>query len=136
MLILYAPMAGVSVIQMFAGAVVPGLLLGFSYIAYVVIRCTINPTLGPAAESGERLAFFSKESLVLGCKHLIPPFSLILLVLGSIFFGVASPTEAGAVGSLGAVLLCLAYRKLTWYILLDNCYATLRITAMIIFIVS
>lgn len=134
MLILYAPMAGVSVIQMFAGAVIPGLLLGLLYISYVIIRCVINPELGPSAETGDRLAFFSKESLVLGCKHLMPPFALILLVLGSIFFGVASPTEAGAVGSLGAVVLCLLYRKLTWYVLLDNCYATLRITAMIIFI--
>ncbi|MEW6113627.1 MAG: TRAP transporter large permease subunit [Thermodesulfobacteriota bacterium] len=134
MLILYAPMAGVSVIQMFAGAVVPGLLLGLSYITYVVIRCAINPSLGPSVDSEERLPFFSKESLVLGFTHLVPPFFLIFAVLGSLFFGVASPTEAGAVGALGSVILCLCYRRLTWYTLLDNCYSTLRITAMIIFI--
>ncbi|MEW6530302.1 MAG: TRAP transporter large permease subunit [Thermodesulfobacteriota bacterium] len=134
MLILYAPMAGVSVIQMFAGAVIPGLLLGLSYIIYVIVRCAINPSLGPSVESEERLPFFSKESLVLGLTHLVPPFFLIFAVLGSLFFGVASPTEAGAVGALGAVVLCLCYKRLTWYTLLDNCYSTLRITAMIIFI--
>jgi tripartite ATP-independent transporter DctM subunit len=134
MLILYAPMAGVSVIQMFAGAVIPGLMLGSAYILYVIIRCLINPQLGPSAGAEERLPFFSKQSLILGFSHLVPPFFLILSVLGSIFFGFASPTEAGAVGSLGAVLLCLLYGRLTWGSLLENCYATLRITAMIIFI--
>jgi tripartite ATP-independent transporter DctM subunit len=134
MLILYAPMAGVSVIRMFAGAIVPGLLLGIGYISYILIRCSINKDLGPGLESGERLRFFSGESLIMGFKYLVPPSFLVFMVLGSIFFGVASPTEAGAVGSLGAVLLSIFYRRFTWWALLDNCYATLRITAMIIFI--
>jgi tripartite ATP-independent transporter DctM subunit len=134
MLILYAPMAGVSVIQMFAGAVVPGLLLGVVYIAYIVIRCALNRELGPSVESEDRLKFFSRASLIMGAKYLFPPAFLVFAVLGSIFWGVASPTEAGAVGSLGTVILSICYRRFTWYVLLDNCYATLRITAMIIFI--
>jgi tripartite ATP-independent transporter DctM subunit len=134
MLILYAPMAGVSVIQMFAGAVVPGLLLGVVYIAYIVIRCALNRELGPSVESEDRLKFFSSASLIMGAKYLFPPAFLVFAVLGSIFWGVASPTEAGAVGSLGTVILSICYRRFTWYVLLDNCYATLRITAMIIFI--
>lgn len=134
MLILYAPMAGVSVIQMFAGAIIPGILLGLTYIAYIVIRCALDPELGPSVESEDHLAFFSRESLIMGTKYLFPPAALVVAVLGSIFFGVASPTEAGAVGSLGAVILTLCYRRLTWYSLLSNCYVTLRITAMIIFI--
>ena len=134
MLILYAPMAGVSVIQMFAGAIIPGLLLAVSYIAYILVRSSINPSLAPELPADEHLKFFSKESLALAGRHLIPPLSLILLVLGSIFFGVASPTEAGAIGSLGAVVLCGAYNKLTWQKFKENCYATLRVSSMIIFI--
>jgi tripartite ATP-independent transporter DctM subunit len=134
MLILYAPMAGVSVIQMFAGAIIPGLLLGGGYILYILIRTGINPKFGPHLPPEEHLPFFSKESLVIGFKYLFPPVGIILLVLGSIFFGVASPTEAGAVGSLGATALALAYKRLTWRSLKENCYMTLRITSMIIVI--
>ncbi len=134
MLILYAPMAGVSVLQMFAGAIIPGALLGLSYIVYILIRSAINPSLGPALPPEERLNLLSKESLVSGVKYLFPPLFLVFLVLGSIFFGVASPTEAGAVGSIGATALGLAYRGLTWKSFKENCYTTIRVTAMIIFI--
>ena len=134
MLILYAPMAGVSVIQMFAGAIIPGILLGIVYIVYILIRCAITPELGPSLPPEERLRFFSMESLAMGLKYLIPPAALVGLVLGSIFFGVASPTEAGAVGSIGATILSVAYKQFTWKRFKENCYITLRITSMIIFI--
>jgi tripartite ATP-independent transporter DctM subunit len=134
MLILYAPMAGVSVIQMFAGAVVPGLLLGFAYISYILVITAINPRMGPALPSEERLRFFSWKSLLEGIKYLFPPLGLVLMVLGSIFFGIASPTEAGAVGSIGATLLGLIYKGLSWTDFKHNCYVTIRVTAMIIFI--
>ena len=134
MLILYAPMAGVSVIQMFSGAIIPGLLLGGVYILYIIIRTAISPEMGPKLPPEEKLAFFSKESLVQGFKYLVPPLFLIFLVLGSIFFGVASPTEAGAVGSLGAIALGLFYKRLTWASFRNNCYITIRVTSMIIFI--
>ena len=134
MLILYAPMAGVSVIQMFAGAIIPGLLLGGSYIIYILIRTAINPEMGPSQPIENRLRFFSYESLILGSKYLFPPVFIVFLVLGSIFFGVASPTEAGAVGSIGATILGLVYKRLTWEGFKQNCYITIRITAMIIFI--
>ncbi|MBW1787646.1 MAG: TRAP transporter large permease subunit [Deltaproteobacteria bacterium] len=134
MLILYAPMAGVSVIQMFAGAVIPGLMLGFGYIIYVLIRSAINPALGPHLPPEEKLQFFSKESVGMAVTDLLPPLGIILLVLGSIFFGVASPTEAGAVGALGTTVMALAYKRLTWQSLKENCYMTIRITSMIIVI--
>lgn len=136
MLILYAPMAGVSVLQMFSGAVIPGMLLGLSYILYVIVRCAINPTIGPAVHEGDRLSFFSKRGLIEGFKYLVPPSFLVFLVLGSIFFGVASPTEAGAVGSVGSVLLSIVYKRFTWSEFKKNCYVTIRITAMIIFIAT
>jgi tripartite ATP-independent transporter DctM subunit len=134
MLILYAPMAGVSVIQMFAGAIVPGLLLGFAYISYILVVTAFRPQMGPALPSTERLKFFSRQSLVEGFKYLFPPLFLVILVLGSIFFGFASPTEAGAVGSIGAIFLGLIHKKLSWADFKQNCYSTIRVTAMIIFI--
>jgi tripartite ATP-independent transporter DctM subunit len=134
MLILYAPMAGVSVIQMFSGAVIPGLMLGGLYILYIVIRTAINPSLGPSMGRENQVKFFSTASLINGARYLLPPALIIVLVLGSIFVGFASPTEAGAVGALGATCLALAYRKLTWKSFLGNCYVTLRITSMIIVI--
>lgn len=134
MLILYAPMAGVSVTQMYAGAVIPGLLLGGGYMAYVLVRSALNPEMGPPLPPEERIPFFSRDSLLMGFRYLIPPVFLVFLVLGSIFLGVASPTEAGAVGSVGAVGLAIVNRTLTWRSFKENCYLTLRITSMIIFI--
>jgi len=134
MLILYAPMAGVSVLQMFAGAIIPGMLMGFSYVVYVIIRCAINPSLGPGTSAAQRVRILSRESLIEGFKYLLPPGLLVFMVLGSIFFGIASPTEAGAVGSIGSILLSIVYRKLTWKDFKQNCYTTLRVTSMIIFI--
>ena len=134
MLILYAPMAGVSVIQMFAGAMIPGILLGLIYIAYILIRCFITPELGPSLPPEERMPFFSMESFIMGLKYLIPPALLVALVLGSILIGVASPTEAGAVGSIGATILSMLYKQLTWKRFKENCFMTIRITSMIIFI--
>ncbi len=134
MLILYAPMAGVSVVDMYAGAFIPGLLLGLSYIVYVLVRTALRPEMGPTLPTEMSLKFFSKESLVQGARYLLPPVGLIVLVLGSLFFGVASPTEAGAVGSIGAMALGFLYRTITWKSFKENCYLTLRITAMIIFI--
>jgi tripartite ATP-independent transporter DctM subunit len=133
MLILYAPMAGVSVLQMFSGAVVPGLMLGAAYILYILIRTALQPSLGPSLGRSQ-VKFFSKASLIDGIRYLLPPVFIIVLVLGSIFVGYASPTEAGAVGALGAACLALAYRQLTWKTFLENCYVTLRITSMIIVI--
>jgi len=114
MLILYAPMAGVSVVGMYAGAIIPGLLLSISYIAYVIIRARITPEVAPALSKEMHLKFFSRESLLQGFKYLGPPVLLVFLVLGSLFLGVASPTEAGAIGSIGAIALGLIYRTITW----------------------
>ncbi|OPY88705.1 MAG: Sialic acid TRAP transporter permease protein SiaT [Smithella sp. PtaU1.Bin162] len=134
MLILYAPIAGVSVVDMYAGAVVPGLLLGILYIVYVILRTKFNPEMGPSLPKEMGLKFFSRESLVQGFKYLAPPVLLVILVMGSLFLGIASPTEAGAVGSVGAIALGFIYRTITWQSFKNDCYLTLRITAMIIFI--
>jgi tripartite ATP-independent transporter DctM subunit len=134
MLILYAPMAGVSVVDMYAGAFTPGIILGLFYIAYILIITKINPDMGPSLPPEMGIKFFSKESLILGMKYLFPPVAIIVLVLGSLFIGLASPTEAGAVGAVGAIALGFIYRTITWKTFKENCYLTLRITSMIIFI--
>lgn len=134
MLILYAPMAGVSVVQMFAGAIIPGILLGLAYIAYIIIITRIYPEMGPSLPKEERVKFLTSESLRDGLQYLLPPVFIIFLVLGSIFFGVASPTEAGAVGTIGSIIMAIAYKKLNWRNFLENCYTTIRVTSMIMFI--
>ncbi|MBW1768115.1 MAG: TRAP transporter large permease subunit, partial [Deltaproteobacteria bacterium] len=82
MLILYAPMAGVSVVQMFAGAIIPGMLLGCGYIIYILVRTAITPEIGPAIPVWERYEFFSKQSLIDGLKYLLPPAFLVLMGRG------------------------------------------------------
>lgn len=131
MLILYGPMAGLSIARLFAAAIIPSLVLSALYMAYITIRCMIQPELGPALPASERnipLGQLMKRF----ATTLFPPLALILSVLGSIFFGLAAPTEAAAVGGFGAAILCAAYRKLTWDNLRETVYLTLRTSAMIL----
>ncbi len=131
MLILYGPMAGLSIARLFAAAIMPGLLLAGLYIAYIAIRCHIRPELGPALPKEQRT--MARAQLIKKlCVSLLPPLVLILAVLGSIFFGLAAPTEAAAMGGFGAALLCAAYGKLTWANLQDVVYLTMKASAMIL----
>ena len=134
MLILYAPMAGVSVIKMFAGAIVPGLLLGLFFILYILIYTFLKPESAPALPAEERVSFFTLQSLIDGFKYLVPPVVLILVILGSILMGFASPTEAGAIGCVATTIMAIAYRKLNLRNFLDACYQTIKVNAMIILI--
>ncbi len=133
MLILYGPMAGLSIARLFTAAIFPGLLLSGLYLSYIIIRCTLQPHLGPALPKEERNVP-PMELFILLLKTLFPPLFLILAVLGSILFGLAAPTEAAAVGGMGAALLCIAYGKMNWETLKDVVYRTLQTTAMILII--
>ena len=134
MLVVYAPQAGLSIGQMFMAAFTPGLILSGSYIAYVGIRCFLNPKLGPPVSEEERskLSFLPKMIRLL--KSLLPPVLIILAVLGTIFLGIAPPTEAAAMGSLAAVLLAVAYRKMTWDIAKRAALETLRVSSFVLLI--
>ena len=115
MLVVYGPQAGLSVGKMFMAAFLPGLLLSSLYIAYIVIRCYLYPEVGPPISLEKRqVSSIQKISKLL--RSLLPPVLLILAVLGTIFTGIAPPTEAAAMGSLAAVLLAIAYRKFSWYL--------------------
>jgi len=134
MLILYAPMAGISVARMFTGAILPGLLLSALYIIYIVVRTIINPSMGPSMSYEEKKQISRRETFSMAAKSLFPVLFLILAVLGSIFFGIAAPTEAASIGAFGSIVLAASYGKLNWQTLQKAIYGTLRITTMIIFI--
>ncbi len=135
MLVVYAPQAGLSIGQMFMGAVFPGLTLSALYIIYIVLRCKFNPELGPAMKSEDVTPFNSKKAIHL-LKSMVPPVLLIVAVLGTIFSGIAPPTEAAAVGSLAAIFLALAYRKFSWKLIKHASIETLKVSSFVVIIAA
>jgi tripartite ATP-independent transporter DctM subunit len=130
MLILYGATAGVSVVKLYAGAFFPGLMLAALYVVYVIARAIINPKLAPKLPPEEsNVPFFEVVRMLL--TSFFPLTVLILAVLGSIVFGLATPTEAAAIGSLGGLLLAIAYRQLTWQRLKESVFLTARTSAMV-----
>ena len=135
MLVVYGPMAGISVGKLFMGAVFPGLTLAGLYCGYIVIRCWLNPRLGPALTVEQR-SVSTRKKILLVVTSLLPTLVLILSVLGTIFFGIAAPTEAAAVGAFASILLAGAYGKLNWETLTNAVYRTLTVSSMIMLIVA
>jgi len=131
MLIVYAATAGISVVKLYAAAIVPGFMLAGLYMIYVVGRAALNPKLAPKPPeettrdiSGLKIAWMMLTSF-------FPLAVLILSVLGAILFGLATPSEAAAVGALGGLILAAAYRALTWDRLKEAVYLTVRTSAMV-----
>lgn len=114
MLILYGPVSGIGIARLFIAAIVPGLILGCSYLIYIGIRCALKPELGPPLPDAKRKEVTRQRLLFLTIRDLIPPVALILGVLGTIFYGIASPTEAAGVGAFISVLLTAAYGRLNY----------------------
>ena len=135
MLVVYGPQAGISIGQMFMGAVFPGLMLAFGYVAYVVIRCYQNPELGPAIPA-DQISPFSIKKIWRLLKSLVPPVLLILAVLGTIFSGIAPPTEAAAIGCLASILLAVAYGKFSIELITHASIETLRVSAFVVMIAA
>src|SRR6266568_2959371 len=131
MAIVYAVVAQQSLGELLIGSVFPGLLLSGIYIAYVTLRCYINPSLGPALLKEERVSFKEKLRLL---RNTIAPILVIVLVLGVIFFGIATPVEAAGIGTFGALVVCALQRRLTWVALYDAGMSTLKATAMVMWI--
>jgi tripartite ATP-independent transporter DctM subunit len=130
MLILYGATAGVSPVQLYAGAFFPGLMLAGLYMVYVMIRVLINPSLAPAMPKEERNVPYATIFHQLATSFL-PLALLILAVLGAIMFGLATPSEAAAIGALGALILAAAYRSLTFDKLKESVFLTARTSAMV-----
>jgi len=135
MLIIYGPVAGVSISRLFFAAIIPGLILSGIYIIYMVLRCYLKPELGPPVSKKERAQYNTKDISKLLLTSAVPPVALILLVLGSIFFGIAAPTEAASLGCLGALAIAAAYRKLNWSMLKETGLRALKTTVFIVWLV-
>ncbi|MDQ3398570.1 MAG: TRAP transporter large permease subunit, partial [Deinococcota bacterium] len=125
MLILYGATAGVSVVRLYAGALLPGFLLAGLYILYVIGRAVINPSLAPKLPKDQTDVPLGRV-LVMMLTSFLPLAVLILSVLGAILLGVATPSEAAAIGALGALLLAAGYRQLTFTRLKEAVFLTAR----------
>ncbi|HVL59084.1 MAG TPA: TRAP transporter large permease subunit [Burkholderiaceae bacterium] len=133
MLIVYAAATGTSVVRLYAAALLPGFMLAGLYMLFVVGRAIANPSLAPRLSKEESDIPFVQTVLLL-LKAFVPLAALIMAVLGSILFGLATPTEAAAVGALGGLILAAAYRALNWPRLRESVYLTARTTAMVCFL--
>ena len=130
MLILYGAVSGVSVVRLYAGALIPGFVLAGLYIIYVIGRSWLNPKLAPKPPK-EQWDIPLKELLLMILTSFVPLCVLIMAVLGAILFGLATPSEAASVGAFGSLALAAAYRELTWERLKQSVYLTMRTSAMV-----
>ncbi|MCY4245760.1 MAG: TRAP transporter large permease subunit [Gammaproteobacteria bacterium] len=135
MLVVMGPVMEVPVTDLFAAAIVPGIMLAFLYAAYSMVRCWMNPALGPVLAESEQPQGMAEvwREFMLG---LVPPALLVFSALGSILFGLATPTEGAGCGAFGALLLTLAYRRLSWAKLRTALIRTLEISALVLFLVA
>ena len=135
MLVVMGPVLEIPVTDLFAAAIMPGILLACLYAGYTTLRCYLNPKLGPVLPKDDQPTNMAKVwyEFIMG---LIPPAGLVFFALGSILFGLATPTEGAGMGAFGAILLALTYKKLTLPGLKDALLKTLEITALIMFLVA
>ena len=131
--VILGPVADVSVGDLFVGMLIPGLMLSGLYILYILVLCIVKPAAGPRLPPSDDEPSFP-EKLLITVRALIPPLILIFAVLGSIMLGWATPTEAAAMGALGAIILTFVYGTFSLAILQDALVKTLLITAMILMI--
>lgn len=132
MLIVYAATAGVSVVKLYAAAMIPGMMLAGLYLLYVITRVVINPKLAPKPQGLEKITIW--RTIYLVATAFLPLALLILTVLGSILFGLATPSEAAAMGSLGGLVLAIAYRAFSWQRLREAVFLTAKTTAMVCYL--
>lgn len=128
-MIIFAYIARISIGRLFFGGAIPGLITACLYILYITTRCHFQPHLAPreAIEVTWRIRWAALKDIIL-------PVLLVVLVLGSIFLGIATPTEASGVGAMGAFLICFVYGRFTWKVLSDSCLETLKISGMVLWI--
>ncbi|HZJ84622.1 MAG TPA: TRAP transporter large permease subunit [Syntrophomonadaceae bacterium] len=131
MLVLFGPMANLSVVDLFAAAIIPGLLLAFLYLVYTFLLIKFKKGVVPdqALHEGEEI-----YTIWDGIKAFVPFIAVIFAVMGAILFGIAAPTEAAALGAFGATVIALAFRKLNWRVIKESAMSTLKITTMVAFV--
>ncbi|MFZ2650333.1 MAG: TRAP transporter large permease subunit [Burkholderiaceae bacterium] len=130
MLIVYSATSAVSVVKLYAAALIPGFLLAGLYVVYVIVRVSISPKLAPKLPKEETDIPWGRVVILLA-QAFFPLAVLIMSVLGAILFGLATPSEAAAIGALGAMLLAIAYRAFSWLRLKEAVFLTARTSAMV-----
>ncbi len=128
-MIIFAYIARISIGKLFLAGVIPGLITAFAYVLYVTIRCHAQPELAPPIKEN-----VTWKLRIVSLKDILLPALLIILVLGSIFFGIATPTEAAGVGATGAFLICIIVGKLSWKVMWESCRQTMSISGMVFWI--
>ena len=131
MLIVYAAASNVSIVRLYAGALLPGLTLTGLYLLYVVGRSILQPSVAPRPTKEDVPDVAWGKLLAMIATSFLPLAFLIFAVLGSILFGLATPTEAASIGALGGILLAFLYRAMTWQRMRESVYLTVRTTAMV-----
>jgi len=135
MLVIMGSFASISVGQLFAATLIPGLMLATLYAVYVAILSYFKPEIGPPMSEEERYGLSRKKLIGLMLKLVLPPFILVLGVLGSIFSGIATATEAASIGAFIAFVLVIVHGEFTWEKLRDSVVETGKTTTMVLFIV-
>jgi tripartite ATP-independent transporter DctM subunit len=133
MAVLLGSMSGISIAAILIAGAIPGLIMAVVHLSYVVIRCTLNPSLAPAYDVPD-LSF--RERWVPFLIYVVPLLSLFAIVVGSILGGFATPTESASLGALGALVAAAAYRSLSWSVLGRALVETGKIAVMIFFIIA
>jgi tripartite ATP-independent transporter DctM subunit len=133
-LILLADIMNESVGTLFAAAMIPGLMLAGIYVAYILVLGTVRPDMVPVIPKAERDLISKSELAGKLVRVVAPPVGLVVAVLGSIVAGIAAPSEAASMGALGSILVAALGRRLSWHVLTETVRTTMRITAMVMFI--
>ncbi len=128
-LILLGDVLGIPVGDLFQAALWPGFVLVAAYVIYILIYAKLNPESAQTIPSDPNIS--RKQEVLTALKAIIPPLALIVVVLGSIFAGVATPTESAALGGAGAIALAVIYRQFSWSMLYDASKETVKVTAMV-----
>ncbi|HSA77682.1 MAG TPA: TRAP transporter large permease subunit [Nitrospirota bacterium] len=131
-MIVYAAIAGQSVGKIFLGGIIPGFILSGLFIVYIMVRAYLNPDLCPPIAVEDRVGWTEK---LFSLREILLPVCLVIGVLGSIFAGIATPTEAASVGAFGTLVSASIYRRFNWQLLKESAFRTLEMLAMVMWIV-
>lgn len=131
--VLLCTLGSISIGRTLIAIILPGILMAVLFAAYIIMRCIFQPTLAPAYDVP---SVSIREKLISTAKYILPLAFVIFMVIGVMFLGIATPSEAAATGALSCFILAAAYRRLNWKMLKQSVTATLRITVMIFMIVS
>ncbi|HHV65668.1 MAG TPA: TRAP transporter large permease subunit [Peptococcaceae bacterium] len=134
-LVIYGSLANISIAKLFAGGMGAGICLAAIYGIYVIVRSYINPSFGPPISKEESAKYSTSQKISMVCFSVTPTLGLILLVLGSILLGAATPNEASALGCVGAIIIAIIYKNFNWEMFKESCYSTMKTTAMIMMII-